>query len=95
VAKGREFARRYKEPTIAMIAKHNPSPLDVLSLDYDTVLGSMTEAGWVADDVLRDEIVTRGELIKVAKLPESGQLFDYSIIKKVYTELKKSWKPKL
>ena len=95
VAKGREFARRYKEPTITMIAKHNPSPSDVLSLDYDTVLGSMTEAGWVADDVLRDEIVTRGELIKVAKLPEPGQLFDYSIIKKVYTELKKSWKPKL
>jgi len=95
VAKGREFARRYKEPTIAMIAKHNPSPLDILSLDYDTVLGSMTEAGWVADDVLRDEIVTRGELIKVAKLPEPGQLFDYSIIKKVYAELKKSWKPKL
>ena len=95
VAKGREFARRYKEPTIAMIAKHNPSPSDVLSLDYETVLGSMTEAGWVADDVLRDEIVTRGELIKVAKLPEPGQLFDYSIIKKVYAELKKSWKPKL
>jgi len=95
VAKGREFARRYKEPTIAMIAKHNPSSSDVLSLDYDTVLGTMTEAGWVADDVLRDEIVTRGELIKVAKLPEPGQLFDYSIIKKVYTELKKSWKPKL
>ena len=95
VAKGREFARRYKEPTITMIAKHNPSPSDVLSVDYDTVLGSMTEAGWVADDVLRDEIVTRGELIKVAKLPEPGQLFDYSIIKKVYTELKKSWKPKL
>jgi ABC-type nitrate/sulfonate/bicarbonate transport system substrate-binding protein len=71
VAKGREFARRYKEPTIAMIAKHNPSPSDVLSLDYETVLGSMTEAGWVADDVLRDEIVTRGELIKVARLPEA------------------------
>ena len=94
VAKGREFARFYKEPTIAMIAKHTPSPLDVLSLDYDTVLGSMTEAGWVTDDVLRDEIVTRGELIKVTKLPEPGQLFDYRIIKKVYTELKKSWKPK-
>ena len=94
VAKGREFARLYKEPTLAMIAKYTPSPLDVLSLDYDTVLGSMTEAGWVTDDVLRDEIVTRGELIKVSKLPEAGQLFDYRIIKKVYAELKKSWKPK-
>jgi ABC-type nitrate/sulfonate/bicarbonate transport system substrate-binding protein len=95
LSKGREFARRYKEPTIAMIAKHNPSPLEALSLDYDTVLGSMTEAGWVGDDVLRDEIVTRGELIKIAKLPEAGQLFDYSVIKRVHTELKKSWKPKL
>ena len=93
VAKGREFARRHKEPTIAMIAKHNPSPWEALSLDYDTVLESMTEAGWVTDDVLRDEIMTRGELIKVAQLPEPRQLFDYSIIKKVYAELQKSWKP--
>jgi NitT/TauT family transport system substrate-binding protein len=95
VAKGREFARRYKEPTIAMLAKHNPSPLDLLSLDYETALGSMTEEGWVADDVLRDEVVTRAELIKVAKPPEPGQLFDYSIIKKVYADLRKNWKPKL
>jgi ABC-type nitrate/sulfonate/bicarbonate transport system substrate-binding protein len=95
VAKGREFARLYKEPTIAMIAKYTPTPSDVLSLDYDTVLESMTESGWVTDDVLRDEIMTRGELIKVTKLPEPGQLFDYRIIKKVYAELKKSWKPKL
>ena len=58
------------------------------------MLGSMTEEGWVADDVLRDEVVTRAELIKVAKSPEPGRLFDYSIIKKVYAELKKSWKPK-
>jgi len=78
-----------------MIAKYTPSPSDVLSLDYDTVLGSMTESGWVTDDVLRDEIMTRGELIRVTKLPEAGQLFDYRIIKKVYAELKKSWKPKL
>jgi len=95
VAKGREFARRYKEPTIAMLAKHNPSPLDLLSLDYETALGSMTEEGWVADDVLRDEVVTRAELIEVAKPPEPGQLFDYSIIKKVYADLRKNWKPKL
>jgi NitT/TauT family transport system substrate-binding protein len=45
VAKGREFARRYKEPTIAMLAKHNPSPLDLLSLDYETAVASMTEEG--------------------------------------------------
>jgi NitT/TauT family transport system substrate-binding protein len=95
VAKGREFARRYKEPTIAIIAKFNPSPAEALNLDYDTALGSMTEEGWVADDVLRDEVMTRAELIKATKSPDPGRLFDYTIIKKVYAELKKSWKPKL
>jgi NitT/TauT family transport system substrate-binding protein len=95
LAKGREFARRYKEPTIAMIAKHNASPLEALTLDYDTALGSMTEEGWVTDDVLKEEILTRAELIKAAKAPEAGKLYDYSIIKKVYAGLKKGWKPKL
>jgi NitT/TauT family transport system substrate-binding protein len=95
VAKGREFARRYKEPTLAMIARHNPAPAEALSLDYDTALGSMTEEGWVTDDVLRDEIATRGELIKANNVPEPGRLFDYSIVKKVYADLKRGWKPKL
>jgi NitT/TauT family transport system substrate-binding protein len=69
VAKGREFARRYREPTIAIIAKFNPSPAEALALDYDTALGSMTEEGWVADDVLRDEVMTRAELIKATSRP--------------------------
>ena len=95
VAKGREFARRYKEPTIAMIAKHNPSPLDLLSLDYDTALASLTDEGWVADEVLKEDIFTRAEIIKAAKIPDPGKLYDYGIIKRIYAELKKSWKPKL
>jgi ABC-type nitrate/sulfonate/bicarbonate transport system substrate-binding protein len=95
LAKGREFARRYKEPTVAMIAKHNPSPLDALSLDYDTALASMTDEGSVPDDVLRDEIAIRAELIKAAKVSDPGRFYDYAIIKKVYAEIKKGWKPKL
>ena len=69
IAKGREFARRYKEPTIAMVAKYNPLPAEALAVDYDTALGSMTEEGSVSDDVLSDEIATRAELIKAPKLP--------------------------
>src|SRR5919108_1285155 len=39
LAKGREFARRYKEPTIAaMVSKHTPLPPDALLVDYDTAL---------------------------------------------------------
>jgi hypothetical protein len=28
-------------------------------------------------------------------IPDPAKLYDYSIIKKIYAELKKSWKPKL
>jgi ABC-type nitrate/sulfonate/bicarbonate transport system substrate-binding protein len=95
LAKGREFARRYKEPTIAMVSRHTPLPPDALLVDYDTALSSMTDEGSVADEVLKDEILTRGELIKAANVPDPSRFYDYSIIKKIYAELKKSWKPKL
>src|SRR5919106_108869 len=95
LAKGREFARRYKEPTIAMVSKHTPLPPEALSVDYETALRSMTDEGSVADDVLKDEILARAELIKSPNVPDSAKLYDYSIIKKIYAELKKSWKPKL
>jgi NitT/TauT family transport system substrate-binding protein len=95
LAKGREFARRHKEPTIAMVSKHTPLPPEALLVDYDTALISMTDEGSVSDDVLREEILTRAELIKASNLPDAAKLYDYSIIKKIYAELKKGWKPKL
>ncbi|HZA53829.1 MAG TPA: ABC transporter substrate-binding protein [Candidatus Udaeobacter sp.] len=95
LAKGREFARRYKEPTIAMVSKHTPLPPEALSVDYETALRSMTDEGSVADDVLKDEILTRAELIKAANVPDPSKFYDYSIIKRIYAELKKGWKPKL
>src|SRR5439155_986258 len=49
LAKGREFARRYREPTIAMLAKHTPLPPDALLVDYDTAVSSMTDEGTVSD----------------------------------------------
>jgi NitT/TauT family transport system substrate-binding protein len=95
LAKGREFARRYREPTIAMVSKHTPLPPEALLVDYDTALSSMTEEGSVSDDVLREEIATRVELIKSPTVPDPAKLYDYSIIKRIYAELKKVWKPKL
>ncbi|MEA2659580.1 MAG: NitT/TauT family transport system substrate-binding protein [Candidatus Binatota bacterium] len=95
LAKGREFARRYKEPTIAMVSKYTPFSPDALLVDYDTALSSMTDEGSVSDDVLREEVLTRAELIKSPNVPDPAKLYDYSIIKRIYAELKKSWKPKL
>jgi ABC-type nitrate/sulfonate/bicarbonate transport system substrate-binding protein len=95
LAKGREFARRYKEPAIAMVSKYNPLPMDALSVDYDSALASMTDEGFVAQEVLRDEVATRAELIQAPKIGDLGKVFDYSMIRKVYGELKRTWKPKL
>ena len=95
LAKGREFARRYKEPTIAMVSKYTPFSPEALLVDYETALISMTDEGTVSDDVLKEEVLTRAELIKSPNVPDPAKLYDYSIIKKVYAELKKSWKPKL
>jgi ABC-type nitrate/sulfonate/bicarbonate transport system substrate-binding protein len=94
LAKGREFARRYRDETIALVSKRDPSPLDAIKVDYDVTKASMTEDGSLPDDVLRDEIVTRAEITKVAKPPGIASVFDYSITKKNYAQLKAAgWQP--
>jgi len=93
--KGREYARRFKEQTLAVIAKHDKSPREGIELDYDATVSSMTYEGWVTDDVLRDEIATRAELTKMANPPDKDKLFDYSLVKKIYADLKAAdWQPR-
>jgi NitT/TauT family transport system substrate-binding protein len=96
VVKGREYARRYKEQTVTIVAKFDPSPREVIAMDYDAGLASMTEEGWVSHEVLKEEVATRAELIKLSQPPAASKLYDYSIVKKVYSELKASgWSPSL
>jgi NitT/TauT family transport system substrate-binding protein len=93
--RGREYARRFKDQTLAIIAKYDKSPREGIELDYDATVASMTLEGSVTDDVLRDEIATRAELTKMSNPPEKEKLFDYSIVKKVYAEIKASgWQPR-
>ena len=78
-----------------MIAKHDKSPREGLDLDYDATVASMTAEGWVTDEVLRDEIATRAELTKTVNPPDKDKLFDYSLVKKIYADLKASgWQPR-
>jgi NitT/TauT family transport system substrate-binding protein len=93
--RGREYARRFKDQTLAIIAKYDKSPREGIELDYDATVASMTLEGSVTDDVLRDEIATRAELTKMSNPPDKEKLFDYSIVKKVYAEIKASgWQPR-
>src|SRR5206468_8943977 len=59
VAKGREFARRYKDETILLISKRDPSPMEAIKVDYEVTKASMTDDGSLPDDVLREEVATR------------------------------------
>ena len=94
LAKGREFARRYKDDTVAMIGKHDPSSVEAIRVDYDVTKASMTDEGWLPDEVLRDEVATRAELTKVVNPPSPAALFDYSFTKRNYAQLKPSgWQP--
>lgn len=75
-----------------VIAKYDKAPREGIELDYDATVASMTAEGSVTDDVLRD---TRAELTKMSNPPDKDKLFDYSIVRKVYGELKTSgWQPK-
>jgi ABC-type nitrate/sulfonate/bicarbonate transport system substrate-binding protein len=94
LAKGREFARRYKDDSVSLISKRDPSPVDAIKVDYDVTKASMTEDGSLPDDVLRDEVATRGELTKVAKPPSIAAVFDYNITRKNYAQLNAAgWQP--
>ena len=96
LAKGREFARRYRDETISFIGKRDPSPLAAIKVDYEVTKASMTEDGSLPDDVLKDEVATRAELTKVAAAdrPNFSALFDYSITRRNYAQLKAAgWQP--
>ncbi|HEX9453817.1 MAG TPA: ABC transporter substrate-binding protein [Candidatus Binatia bacterium] len=94
VVRGREYARRYKEQTLGIIAKYDKSPRQGIELEYDATLAAMTAEGSVSDSVLRDEIATRAELTKLINPPDKEKMFDYSVVRKVYADLKASgWQP--
>ena len=90
IVKGREFARRNRDETIAILGKHDPSPIEGLRADYEVTKGSMTDEGWLPDDILREEVSIRAELTKVAVPANPLGMYDYSIVKKIYSQLKTS-----
>jgi NitT/TauT family transport system substrate-binding protein len=94
LAKGREFARRYRDETIGFVRKHDPSPVEAIKVDYEVTKAAMTDDGSLPDDILRDEVATRAQLTKATKVPSIAALFDYSIIRNIYAQLKANgWQP--
>ena len=94
VIKGREYARRYREQTIPIIGKYTQRKREFNEIDYDSTLPVLTSEGWVGDDVLKEDVAMRAELVNVPVPADYAKFFDYSLVKKIYRELKTTgWKP--
>jgi NitT/TauT family transport system substrate-binding protein len=94
VIKGREYARRYREQTIPILGKYTQRKREFNEFDYDSTIPVLTPDGWVSDDIIKEDVAMRAELVNVPTPADYGKFFDYSIVKKIYRELKAtSWKP--
>ena len=96
VIKGREYARRYREQTIAVLGKYTQRKREFNEFDYDSTLPVLTAEGWVGEEILKEDVAMRAELVNVPVPSDYTKYFDYSIVKKLYRELKTTgWKPAL
>jgi ABC-type nitrate/sulfonate/bicarbonate transport system substrate-binding protein len=96
VIKGGEYARRYREQTIAILGKYTQRKREFNEIDYDSTLPVLTTEGWVGEEFLKEDVAMRAELVGVAPPADYPKFFDYSTVKKIYRELKSSgWKPVL
>jgi ABC-type nitrate/sulfonate/bicarbonate transport system substrate-binding protein len=94
VIKGREYARRYREQTIPIIGKYTQRKHEFNEFDYDSTRPVLTSEGWVSDDVLKEDVAMRAELVGVPVPGDHAKFFDYSMVQKIYRELKATgWKP--
>jgi ABC-type nitrate/sulfonate/bicarbonate transport system substrate-binding protein len=94
VIKGREYARRYRDQTITILGKYTQRKREFNEVDYDSTLPVLTAEGWVGDEILKEDVAMRAELVNVPVPTDYAKFFDYSIVKKIYRELKiTGWKP--
>lgn len=94
VIKGREYARRYREQSITILGKYTQRKREFNEFDYDSTLPVLTAEGWVGDDIIKEDVAMRAELVNVSVPGDYHKFFDYSIVKKIYRDLKNSgWKP--
>ena len=94
VIKSREYARRYREQTIPILGKYTQRKREFNEFDYDSTLPVLTPEGWVADEILKEDVAMCAELVGMPAPADYGKFFDYSIVRRIYRELKSAaWKP--
>ncbi len=93
--KGREYVKRYKDPTLDVLVKYNGNTREVNEIDYDQVLTTLTEDGSLSEDVQLLDTKVRAHLVDVSAIPPLSQIYDYSLLRRANEQLKQSgWQPK-
>ena len=95
VIKGREYARRYREQTITILGKYTQRIREFNEVDYDSTLPVLTAEGWVGDDIIKEDVAMRAELVNVPAPSDYNKFFDYSIVRKIYRDLKNAARGRL
>ena len=94
VIKGREYAKRYREQTISILGKYTQRKREFNEVDYDSTLPVLTPDGSVGDEILKEDLAMRAELVGVPVPSDYNKFFDYSMVKNIYRDLKTAgWKP--
>ena len=93
-AQGREYFRAYREESIDILTRYNQKPRSTNEIDYDNTLLLMSEDGSMSLEVQQRDAQVRASLNGVAQVPAAEQMYDYSLMREVYQELRASgWKP--
>ena len=92
--KGREYYKRYKDETVAILMKYNGGSRDANSADYDSVLATMTDDGTLSTEVAATDTKVRASLIGVSTVRPLDEIYDYRLVQKIYAALRQShWQP--
>jgi len=94
VMKGREYFKAYHDETLDILGKYNQAPRHANEVDYDLTLPALTEDGSIAPEVQRRDTAVRAEINGLDQYPAPEQIYDYSLVREVYGELRASgWQP--
>jgi NitT/TauT family transport system substrate-binding protein len=93
-SKGREYVRLHKEGTLEVLARYNDAPREVNEPDYDVVITAMTADGTLPEEVQRLDAATRAAVIGAPAARPLDEIYDYSVARNVYDQLRSgAWRP--
>jgi ABC-type nitrate/sulfonate/bicarbonate transport system substrate-binding protein len=92
--KGRDYFKTFRDAAVTIVTKYNQLPREANEVDYDDALPTLTEDGTAPLDDARADALLRASLNGIEQVPPIDQMYDYSLVREVYQELRASgWQP--